>query len=410
MPNYSTGKIAILLGTGGGGFAAPSFIEAGTYPGNVASGDFNGDGKLDLVMTSGENNNGAVFPGDGKGGFGAPLRFMTGAYPASLVVKDFNGDGKADLAIGNYSDDTVQVLTGNGQGGLTESISALVGTGAHPLGLIAVDFNHNGRSDLAFANGGSDTVGVSFNSCATTPAPEIATVVAASYQGLRVSSESIAAAFGTGLATEVREAGTLPLPTNLAGTRVLLRDSKGVERLAPLFFVSPNQVNYQVPPGMAQGLATVMITNGAGETRSSRIVIGKVAPGLFTADASGTGLPAAVALRVSANGQQGFDAVADYDQSRQRFIARPVTVTNSGEDVYLILFGTGIQSRTSLAKVKALVGGLPVEVIYAGPQGSLIGLDQVNLRLPKELAGQGEVEIELFVDGFAANRVRVSIR
>ena len=62
-----------------------------------------------------------------------------------------------------------------------------------------------------------------------------------------LASEAIAAAFGTGLATTTSAATTLPLPTQLAGTTVKIKDSAGIERLAPLFFVSPTQVNYQIP-------------------------------------------------------------------------------------------------------------------------------------------------------------------
>ena len=58
----------------------------------------------------------------------------------------------------------------------------------------------------------------------------------------------------------------------------------------------------------------------------------------------------------------------------------------------------------------ATIGGEPAEVIFAGPQGSFVGLDQVNLRIPRTLAGRGEVEVQLRVDGKATNTVRIGIR
>ncbi len=97
-----------------------------------------------------------------------------------------------------------------------------------------------------------------------TPTGAVANVSAASFTGPTLASESIVAAFGAGLATTTQTAGAIPLPTSLAGTTITVRDSAGTERLAPLFFVSPDQVNYQMPPGTMPGLATVTI-NGGGE-------------------------------------------------------------------------------------------------------------------------------------------------
>ena len=77
----------------------------------------------------------------------------------------------------------------------------------------------------------------------------ITSVSAASYLDQRLTSEMIVAGFGIDLATQFEVAMTLPLPTELLGTTVRVRDSQSVTRLAPLFYVSPTQVNYQIPPG-----------------------------------------------------------------------------------------------------------------------------------------------------------------
>jgi uncharacterized protein (TIGR03437 family) len=63
-----------------------------------------------------------------------------------------------------------------------------------------------------------------------------------------------------------------------------------------------------------------------------------------------------------------------------------------------------------LAAVKARIGGVDAQMTYAGAQGGFAGLDQINLRLPRNLAGRGEVAIELIVDGRRANTVKVSVR
>ncbi|HQR32913.1 MAG TPA: cohesin domain-containing protein, partial [Blastocatellia bacterium] len=86
-----------------------------------------------------------------------------------------------------------------------------------------------------------------------TLANSVACVSAASFRAADVASEAIIAAFGVNMATATLQANTVPLPTQLAGTTVTIKDSLGVERLAPLFFVSATQINYQMPPGTAAG-------------------------------------------------------------------------------------------------------------------------------------------------------------
>ena len=128
---------------------------------------------------------------------------------------------------------------------------------------------------------------------------KVASVSAATYNGA-LASEAIVSAFGTRLATTVQSApGTsTELPTELAGTRVLVTDSAGGRRLAPLFFVSPNQVNYLMPRNTSVGIASVTITSGDGTVSTGTADISTVAPGLFTANADGKGVPAAYVHRV----------------------------------------------------------------------------------------------------------------
>lgn len=76
-------------------------------------------------------------------------------------------------------------------------------------------------------------------------------------------------------------ATSLPLPTSLAGTTVRVKDSAGVQRDAPLFFVSPTQINYQIPAGTENGSATVTVISGAGALSSGASTIASVAPDCF---------------------------------------------------------------------------------------------------------------------------------
>lgn len=236
-----------------------------------------------------------------------------------------------------------------------------------------------------------------------------ATVSAASYAGPTVAPESIAAVFGTELATSTQAATSLPLPTTLAGTSVRVRDSAGVERLAPLFFVSPTQANFQIPPDTAAGAATTTITNAASVATSS-LSIAPTASGIFTANANGQGVPAAVVLRIKTDGTQSYEVLSRFDQTLNQFVAVPVEVGQSGEQVFLLLYGTGVRQRTSLAAISVTVGGLAAPVSFAGAQGELTGLDQINVRLPAELAGRGEVTVSLRIGDAQANPVQLKIK
>jgi uncharacterized protein (TIGR03437 family) len=238
----------------------------------------------------------------------------------------------------------------------------------------------------------------------------ITNVSAASYSTTPLAPAAIIAAFGTNLSAATNSANTTPLPTTLAGTTVTVGDSAGVERLAPLFFVSPNQVNYQMPPETTPGTATITVVTQTGVVSQSTVNIANVAPGLFSANASGQGIAAALALHIRTDGSQSYEAIAHFDPTLQRYVAKPIDLGPANEQVFLIAFGTGFRYRSGLPTVSARVGGLEAPVSFAGSQGALVGVDQVNVQLPRSLSGRGEVEVILTVDGKTANAVRMSIR
>lgn len=78
--------------------------------------------------------------------------------------------------------------------------------------------------------------------------------------------------------------------------------------------------------------------------------------------------------------------------------------------MYLILYGIGVHLRSSLSGVTATIGGTPATVSYAGAQPDFVGLDQINILIPRSLIGRGLVDVVLNVEGKAANTVKVSIK
>jgi uncharacterized protein (TIGR03437 family) len=238
----------------------------------------------------------------------------------------------------------------------------------------------------------------------------VTTVSAASFDGASLAPESIVAAFGTNLATATQAAATTPLPTTLAGTTIKITDSANVERVAPLFFVSPAQANFLIPQGATTGAASLTLTASDGTTATGTIQIANVAPSVFSANANGQGVAAAVALRIRANGQQVIEPVAQFDAAQNRFAPAPIDLSVENEQVFLILFGTGLRYRASLSSVGARIGGTDALVLFAGAQNDFVGLDQINVGLPRSLAGRGEVDVTLTVDGKTSNTVRIGIK
>lgn len=239
----------------------------------------------------------------------------------------------------------------------------------------------------------------------------VATVSAASFIGspATLAPNSIVAAFGTQLATGIQVAATQPLPTNLLGTTVTIG---GVA--APLFFVSPGQINYLIPPNLPAGETQVIVTANAanGDQVISRgtVRIATSTPALFTANSSGVGAPAAVTGRVNANGQFVFDPNPPFEPdpvAPGRFIPAPIDVGTNDRPAFLILYGTGLQNAAQ-GSVKAIIGGIEVPVSPV-PAPGFTGLDQINLQIPVALKGRGQVDVTIVANGISSNSVAVNL-
>jgi hypothetical protein len=157
------------------GFQPPLVLPAGERPNSVAVGDFNGDGKSDLVVANENSGSVSVRLGNGNGTFQGRQDFPAGFGPRFVTVGDFNGDSKLDLVVGNVGPSTVNVLLGNGNG--TFQPRQTFPAGARPFSVAVADFNADGKLDLVVTHvdetTDNDVVSVLLgNGDGTFPAPQ----------------------------------------------------------------------------------------------------------------------------------------------------------------------------------------------------------------------------------------------
>ncbi len=385
IPSFvlSTGEsaVSIYLGDGKGNFTASFNTTEPVFISGAALGNFRGAGKLDLVAATVNGNflTGSVpsgglqlFPGVGDGTFGnaATIPSPATTIPTAVVAADFNGDGRPDLALATLP---AAGIGSFGSVGLTTNFGALLAQvlAVLPSGNANVLLNTTKAAALTF----NDANGASF---ANGP----------------LAVGSIASAFGTGLAAVTAGASTTPLPDTLGGVSIDVKDSAGVTRPAPLFYVSPQQINYAIPDGTATGAATITVQSGGSVFTATQQIV-EVAPGIFNAG----GLAAGTAVK-TVNGVQQSTPL------QQNGALVPVDV--SGGETFLVLYGTGI--RNHAAPVTAVIGTAQIAAAFAGAQGVYAGEDQINIQLPASLKGAGTVNVSLMVDGQRSAPVKVSIQ
>jgi uncharacterized protein (TIGR03437 family) len=415
------GSISVLLGNGTGIFPKTVTLAAGVNPRAIATGDMNNDGKPDLIVATGSSATAfqiSVFLGNGDGTFQSPFNITlpAGETPDTITVMDIDGDGKLDVVVGDCCGDaTVSYMRGNGDGTLQPLVPFYGGNDARAIAV--GDWTGSGKPDLAIAYSPSD------NATLTGIVPllnRLANVVSlvntsdASFYTGAIAPDSIVAAFGTNLTTSTASASGTPssLPTSLANTSVTVTDSKGVARQALVYYVSPTQINYMVPDGTALGTSTVAVTAPNGVT-TAQINTLAIFPGLFTVNSSG--LAAATGTHVQGSYQSSFN-VSYVDPVTGNVLPLPINMGAKGDGIFLSLYGTGFRARSSLDGVVVRITsaqqtlGTYVPALYAGPQGTYFGLDQLNIQIPQSFAGAGEIVIQVTVDGVLANPVYVTVQ
>lgn len=231
----------------------------------------------------------------------------------------------------------------------------------------------------------------------------IAATSAASYLPT-LSPAGIAALFGSELTSGATEAATAqPLPITLAGTQVLINGTP-----APLFFASPQQINFQVPrttpaitsfpfsSSVPSSTATIEVISNGKLIRAGSFQLAPAVPAIFTFNQSGTGLAAAL------------DAFT--------FTGPPFSATRpNGEPNIIALFCSGLGADATdvdgnvNASVQVTIDASPVTVAYAGRAPGFTGLNQLNVVLPAGLSS-GTHTIVVSRNGIQSNQATITLR
>ncbi|MGA8761470.1 MAG: FG-GAP-like repeat-containing protein [Candidatus Sulfotelmatobacter sp.] len=151
LVTLASGVISVLLGNGDGTFQDAVTTQPPFSIESIGAGDFNRDGKLDLATagTFGSDSSVNILLGNGDGTFQNGATYPGGNVPVSIAVADFNGDHKLDLAIADSEGVGVSVLLGNGDGTFQ---TAVVYPIPFTLWVTAADLNGDGKLDLVVAN------------------------------------------------------------------------------------------------------------------------------------------------------------------------------------------------------------------------------------------------------------------
>ncbi len=339
----------------------------------------------------------ALGPGAGSG----PV--ITSLSPSTKNA----GDGDFTLTITGTNFSSASHVRWNGLERSITSASANTIT----LTIPASDIAAVGRGAVTVINlqsGGGASLPANF---VTGPAPVLknnSAVSAANPSGVATASPgSVVSLYGANLAGQTEQAVAFPLPDTLGGVIVTVGGSA-----VPLYFVSPGQINFQVPYGVTtNGSLALTVSQGSLASNTIALAMGRVSPGLFATNQRGTG-QGAILIANSSTIAAPVGAFAD---------SHPVT---AGDVIEVFCSGLGAVTPTAMAGAAAnnsplqtttvqptvTIGGTNAQVSFSGLVPGLAGLYQVNVTIPAGGAAGNSVPVVLTIAGVQSNTVTIAVQ
>ncbi len=389
-----------IYGKGDGTFLGSNglFTVATGGKGFYVFGDFNGDGIPDIgVAASSASCAGCFYAalGNGNGTYRTPVK--TAARSTALAAGDFNDDGKTDIIQDATDIGALAVLLGSADG--TMKPSALVNVGGVPSSIFTDDLDGDGRPDVISLHqiqGQNPIVSVLVNT--TPPAARVKSVVNAA---LYASSDQIAAGslvslYGNALAAGApAQAQAIPLPASLGGVSITFNNIP-----APLLFVSPSQINAQVPWNVQAGTATVVVTVGGTQLPPFNITIGPFSPAVFALQSrAGIAINQDGTLAAPAGSIPGV-------ASRPAKYGEVVFILATGMGAVDLVLADGAASgdalRYTLTKPRVLIGGASAQVLFSGLSPQFVGVNQLNVIVPDGI-DTGVLPVQIVIGGVTSS-------
>jgi uncharacterized protein (TIGR03437 family) len=398
-------SVSIFLGNGDGSFQARR--STSVHAATLLVADLNGDGLPDLITGY------DILVGRGDGSFEPPRPYFNSTdaavVPVPFAAADFDGDGHPDLAVGSrylYAvDNHVLIFRGKGDGTMLPPTQYEVGW--QPAAGAVADLDGDGQPDLAAANLASNTVSLLLSSGAGDST--LVRAVSAASGAAVVTPSSLATLYNTTTVGVALQATSIPWPTSLGGNVLEIHDGSGAFRMAPLLYISGNQINFLLPEKTALGEATLELVRGNSRTQVGTMQVAAVAPALFLAtDYSLT--PVAFVERIQPDGSRTSQPLFKCSGPNSCAPVR-VEAPPEGTKEYLLFYGTGFRNATP-ENVKCFIAGwgeFPVD--YVGPSDEA-GLDRLSVRLEfspgddfwRTVYFNPMQEIGLSIDGVLSNR------
>jgi uncharacterized protein (TIGR03437 family) len=219
---------------------------------------------------------------------------------------------------------------------------------------------------------------------------EVGVVNAASFRPGALAPDSLATILG------------VDLGGRSADPAVSLRDSGGMERPVQVLYSGPGQLNIVLPGDAVPGDASVLVRREGFPDAVAALPVTAVSPGVFTLNEAGLAAASLVRGKV-------WEPVFQIDGDG-KVIAKPIAFGPESEDLTLVLYCTGVRGRSALTAVTVSLGDRKLAAFYAGSQVQYAGLDQINVSLPRNLAGAGEIPVTVEVDGATSNTASLAFR